>query len=164
MNGLCDDGAYCNGMETCTPGVGCANGPAPTCVDSNECTLDNCDEANDTCTHVENPAACDDGNACTDDACTPSGCTHLDTCGACCMLSGNCLDGVNFNECLNLPGDNSFLGFGSVCQGDADHDGADDACGVRDEIPTVSQWGLVVLSLLLLIGAKVRFAVWRQAA
>jgi hypothetical protein len=164
QNGLCDDGAHCNGVETCKPGVGCAAGLAPNCDDNIGCTLDSCDEANNKCLHIANVAICDDGQACTEDACTASGCLNLNTCGACCMNTGDCINGVNFAECMGLPGDNVFLGFGSVCRGDSDGDGADDACGVDGVIPTVSEWGLVVLALLLLIGAKVYFGTRRQAA
>ena len=80
------------------------------------------------------------------------------------MITGNCINGVNFAECMALPGENSFNGFGSVCMGDSNGDGADDACGVNPEIPTVSEWGLVILALLMLIGAKVYFGARRQAA
>jgi hypothetical protein len=164
QNSQCDDGAFCNGAESCKPGVGCVSGLAVSCADGSDCTIDSCDELNNKCRHVTDAAACNDGLACTEDACTPSGCTHTDECGACCLMTGNCMNGVNFAECMALPGENYFHGFGSVCEGDSDGDGADDICGVNGEIPTVSEWGLVVLALLLLIASKVYFGARRLAA
>jgi hypothetical protein len=49
-----------------------------------------------------------------------------------------------------------FQGVGSVCRGDADGDGLDDLCDI-DNIPTVSEWGLVIMTLLLLTCAKIYF-------
>ena len=48
-------------------------------------------------------------------------------------------------------------GAGSVCLGDSDANGVDDACELFEAIPTVSTWGLVVLTLCLLVGLKIRF-------
>ena len=60
----CDDGNVCNGVETCTAGV-CAPG---------------------------SPPACDDGSACTVDACDPrAGCTHRPAAG-CCTSDADCAD------------------------------------------------------------------------
>jgi len=65
--------------------------------------------------------------------------------GACCV-SGTCVDGVPESSCL--PGewtkDTLCADLDPPCSG-----------GV---IPTVSEWGLVVLALLLLVGAKVHFS------
>jgi hypothetical protein len=44
-----------------------------------------------------------------------------------------------------------------MCFGDTDGDGIDDACS-STAIPTVSEWGLLVLTLLFLIGGKARFS------
>ncbi|MGB2986512.1 MAG: hypothetical protein WBE26_11590, partial [Phycisphaerae bacterium] len=46
-------------------------------------------------------------------------------------------------------------GPGTVCLGDSNHNGEDDAC--EHPIPTVSEWGLVVIALLLLTGGKIYF-------
>ena len=48
-----------------------------------------------------------------------------------------------------------FLGVGSQCAGDQDRDGFDDACPRL--VPTVSEWGIVVLTLFLMVGSKLRF-------
>ncbi len=65
--------------------------------------------------------------------------------GACCLEFGGC-DVLSREECESLEG--SFAGAGSSCD-------SDDVC--TDAVPTVSAWGLVVLSLVLLTGAKITF-------
>jgi len=79
------------------------------------------------------------------------------------------------NACDNCPGDGGKVepgvcGCGIPDEGDADGDGfldcvdqcpgADDAVFAPEcvgAIPTVSQWGLLVLALLLMVGAKIYF-------
>ena len=108
---LCDDGAFCNGVETCHPTVGCLPGTAPECGDFVTCTIDACDEDIDDCAHTAddsvcndgllcnglevcnstsgceagNPFTCDDGIACTADACNEaaSSCEHTPIDSAC---------------------------------------------------------------------------------
>jgi hypothetical protein len=112
-NAACDDGLYCNGIETCVVAQGCLAGSAP-CVD-----LAHCDEVNDTCVSGEctTDGACDDGafcngtERCVDSLCvagTPpcdDACEHcneaLDTCQWCLFD----LDGSGFIG----PGDFSFF-------------------------------------------------------
>ncbi len=65
----CDDGLFCNGMETCDPLLGCLFGMPPDCDDLISCTIDECDENTDSCTHQANDAACNDGVCCTFDVC-----------------------------------------------------------------------------------------------
>jgi hypothetical protein len=138
----CDCIPDCSGAECGDDGCG---GSCGTCDDSLVCTDDAC--VGRTCEFT--PVVCDDGVACTDDACTePNGCsstpndancddglfcTGTETCsGAGCSSSGNpCPEGTTCNE---------------------DTDTCDSAV-----IPTVSEWGLVVMALLLLAGAKVYF-------
>ncbi|MBN2141736.1 hypothetical protein JW711_00245 [Candidatus Woesearchaeota archaeon] len=50
--GLCSDGVFCNGAETCGGVSGCLNATPLTCDDSNECTDNVCNEDLDVC---ENP-------------------------------------------------------------------------------------------------------------
>lgn len=57
---LCSNGLYCDGMEICDPLSGCLDGPDPDCDDDVECTIDSCDEPNDSCLHVPNPNSCSD--------------------------------------------------------------------------------------------------------
>ena len=47
----CDDGLFCNGVETCG-GAGCQAGTPVACDDGDTCTADACDEATDACAHV----------------------------------------------------------------------------------------------------------------
>ena len=47
------------------------------------------------------------------------------------------------------------MGSGTSCLGDSDDNGIDDLC--EPSIPTVSQWGLVVLTLLLMTMWKIYF-------
>ncbi len=52
----CNDGLYCTRGETCQSG-NCTGGQGVDCDDSDPCTIDTCDEANDTCENllVPNP-------------------------------------------------------------------------------------------------------------
>ncbi len=63
-DGSCDDGFYCNGAEACDAASGCHDGLAPDCDDQVICTLDQCDEAVDGCTHEPEHGACDNGLFC----------------------------------------------------------------------------------------------------
>jgi len=56
----CDDGLYCNGVETCVAGS-CQAGAVVNCSDGVACTTDSCDEAGDTCLHAD---ACTGGATC----------------------------------------------------------------------------------------------------
>jgi hypothetical protein len=48
---LCDDGAFCNGAETCNAETGCAVGVVPNCDDGNPCTIDTCSDQAASCLH-----------------------------------------------------------------------------------------------------------------
>jgi hypothetical protein len=82
-------------------------------------------------------AVCDDGNPCTQDRCTSARvCENLpEAAGATCDLDG-----------LACSRDE--------CDGAGNCVVIDDNCEV---IPTVSEWGMVVLALLLLVVAKIYF-------
>jgi len=87
----CGDSDVCNGNETCQSGV-CAAGSPLACNDGNACTADACDSA-DGCSHTT--ISCDDGNPCTADSCDSiSGCSHtlIEGCQAC-QSDGDCSDG-----------------------------------------------------------------------
>jgi hypothetical protein len=77
-NAVCDDGAYCNGSETCHPTLGCQAGTPVVCSDGVSCTVDTCDEATDSCTSAPSDALCDDGLYCNGvETCSPSvGCVN----------------------------------------------------------------------------------------
>ena len=63
-NALCNNGLYCDGVETCSATLGCQAGTAVNCADSIACTTDSCNETTDSCSHVPNDAACDNGLYC----------------------------------------------------------------------------------------------------
>jgi len=112
----CDDGSVCT-IDTCSPSVGCVfTGVADSlhvpCDDGLVCT------ANDTCRSgfcTGEQRICDDGDACTDDACEEgTGCVTVDNSGACddgdpCTVNTTCSAGEcgggneelcdDFNQC-----------------------------------------------------------------
>lgn len=114
----CDCVPDCAGAQCGDDGCG---GSCGTCDDGVACTDDAC--VGRTCESVPNNANCDDGLFCTGtETCSANGCSS----------SGNpCAEGL-------------------VCNEDTD------TCD-NPVIPTVSEWGLVVMALLLLAGAKVYF-------
>lgn len=88
-NGLCSNGSFCDGVETCSPTLGCRPGSAPNCNDGLTCTSDSCDEANDRCNNAPNNAKCSNGLFCDGaEVCTPGkGCQP--------GTPPNCNDGVS---------------------------------------------------------------------
>jgi hypothetical protein len=113
---LCDNGAWCDGSETCGGVVGCQAGTAPSCADTVACTTDACDEATDSCGHTANDALCNDG----------AWCNGAETCNvATGCVAGTTVD-CSWNNlaaiatCLNVPDSNPFTwdfftGFVSAC-------------------------------------------------
>jgi hypothetical protein len=59
---VCNDGLFCNGVETCSLG-GCVAGAAQ-CADGIDCTDDRCIEASDSCAHDPDDARCPLSNTC----------------------------------------------------------------------------------------------------
>jgi hypothetical protein len=75
MDGLCDDGLFCNGPEVCDAVTDCGAGTAPAVDDGIACTLDSCDEASDAVLHTPDASVCEDADICTTFVCDPlSGC------------------------------------------------------------------------------------------
>ncbi len=60
----CDDGAWCNGTETCDQVMGCLAGIPPTIDDGVVCTADFCDEVLQEVTHTAQDLLCDDDLYC----------------------------------------------------------------------------------------------------
>ncbi|MFH0874898.1 MAG: hypothetical protein V1859_03100, partial [archaeon] len=60
----CDDGLYCNGVESCDALTGCKNGVLPDINDNVSCTIDTCDETTDKITHLADNSKCLDGLWC----------------------------------------------------------------------------------------------------
>jgi hypothetical protein len=76
VNALCNDGQYCDGVETCSAALGCLPGTAPNCNDGLACSDDTCVEATDSCDHNFNAANCGSGMVCTASGCqTGQACT-----------------------------------------------------------------------------------------
>ena len=102
-------GGACGGARSCGPdGLSACSAPAPSpevpcngsdddcdgvtdedpCNDGQACTVDACQGG--TCVSTPVAGGCDDGLACTEDACGPSGCTHVPVDSTCAPLSGPC--------------------------------------------------------------------------
>jgi len=110
---VCNDGLFCNGVETCDGSGTCVAGTPVTCDDGNVCTDDSCDSVSG-CANANNTVACDDGDACTtSDTCAGGACSGIaETCDdsiACTVDSCNTANG-----CQNVPND-SLCGDGQTC-------------------------------------------------
>ena len=147
------------------------------CDDGVSCTLDRCEQMTGQCSHAPQDALCNDALFC-------NGEEHCDAATGCQPgLRPNCDDNVACTtdacsdaekSCTHTPND-AQCDNGLFCDGE---EFCDPALGCRlspppcsedqrcDEdahicepgrIPTVSTWGLVILTLLILVGAKVRF-------
>ncbi len=116
--GACDDFNPCTTVDLCYSGK-CTGGGPLVCNDGNACTKDACQAGFGCVYQALDVSACDDANPCTSDGCDPgSGCNHG-------YVSGVCNDN---NACTQ--GDSCKFG---VCKGDAvacDDNNActDDAC------------------------------------
>ncbi len=127
----CDDGAYCNGSETCNTGTGqCEAGTAPTCDNGDFCDgTETCNETSDSC-DPGTPPACDDGDFCngtetcneTTDSCdagTPPVCDD----GLFCNGTGTCNEVTDSCD----PGTPPNCDDGVGCTDDSCNEGTD-AC------------------------------------
>jgi N-acetylneuraminic acid mutarotase len=90
----CDDGIFCNGVETYDPETdACISGTYVDCSSvTDQCNTGICDETFDRCVAVPLPdtTACDDGDVCTED-------DHCDGMGSC---TGTLVSGVDWWEIL----------------------------------------------------------------
>ena len=87
----CDDGAFCNGAETCDLVSDCQAGPPPLLDDGVACTVDACDEVGDEVTHAPDPQLCDDADPCTAEMCDAiTGCSNppIPMCGPAVPVGG----------------------------------------------------------------------------
>ena len=127
-DGNCDDGAFCNGTETCDAVLDCQAGTAPNCNDGVGCTNDSCNETSDACDNNPDDGICDDG----------AFCNGAETCDAVsdCMVGAtpNCDDGVScttdscnetIDSCVNATDD-------AVCDNGLFCDGAETCDAVLD--------------------------------
>ncbi len=88
-DGLCDNGLFCDGVETCDALLDCQVGTAVDCADAVGCTVDACDEVNDVCVNTAVDALCDNALFC----------DGVETCDA--VL--DCLSGVAV-DCTDVVG------------------------------------------------------------
>lgn len=88
--------------------------------------------------------------------------TSCEAIGACCLCDGSCM--VTTQSSCEASG-GTLQGDGTWCIGDNNGNGINDTCEGRgaEPIPTVSAWGLVLMTLLLLVGAKICLARWHKA-
>jgi len=110
---VCSNGAYCDGAEVCDLVSGCQAGPAIVCSDGIFCTLDTCNEATDSCTHVANHGACNDFQYCNGvescdlvhgcEAGTPVDCNDGVACtvDSCDEVADVCSNSPNHGACSN---------------------------------------------------------------
>lgn len=86
----CEDGDKCTQKDHCVAGK-CESGTPLACQDSNPCSLDTCDKATGSCKYESVSAAvvCDDGLACTTEACNSvQGCSYA-------PVDSKCGDGLD---------------------------------------------------------------------
>jgi len=115
----CDDGKWCTVNDVCTAGV--CSGAARDCSDTVACTVDSCDETNDTCVNTPDNSYCDDGVYCNGaESCdatlgcqagTPVVCDDGNEC-----TTDSCNENIKACEYTNLP-DNTACTGGVCCSG-----------------------------------------------
>lgn len=122
---LCDDGQFCNGLETCDPDTGAcvALSACPPRVEG--CLIINgeCDEENDVCVDIIDDTLCDDGQFCNgQERCNPEtgACEAVSACpphveNDCLVINGLC-DEAN-DQCLDVL-DDDFCDDGDPCTDD----------------------------------------------
>jgi hypothetical protein len=129
------------------------------CDDTNACTTDTCNQANNTCVFTPS-GTCDDSNACTSDACNPAT-------GACTFTpTGACSDGnvCTSDACNPATGACEFTPTGTCddnnsCTVDACDPGTGQCTHTSTgtctplPIPTLSEWAQLGLALILTAGA-----------
>lgn len=143
-----NDGLHCNGDEVCDPGTGqcvstgipCAAPTSVCCEDTDLCVADCCSDQ-----------GCNDGDLCTTDQCVG---------GACVNASLNCADDgltCNGTEACD-PSSGRCVSSGFACPANQVCCKSTDSClDECPDIPTVSQWGLMAMALLLLTGARIYY-------
>jgi hypothetical protein len=142
----------------CIAGVGCGAAYFFSPYRDRDCNDNDIPDECEDCNANGIPDECDLAACTGDPSCAdrnhdsiPDGCEM----GACCDQGslGDCTDGLFQKEC-NCPRC-AWVEFSSCDEVDC----------ARESIPTLSAWGLAILSLLLLTGAKIRFGcMWRAGA
>jgi len=123
-DGLCSNGLFCDGSETCDPVLGCQAGTPVDCDDGIGCTVDTCDEAGDACSNLPDDLVCSNGVFCDGaEICNPAvGCESggdpcpglfCDEPGATCFecnVDGDCDDGLFCNGVETCDGGSCLAG------------------------------------------------------
>jgi len=95
----CDDGVYCNGVETCSATLGCVDGDTVECGDSFSCTDDTCDETSESCLNTKNDLSCTGDETCDPvNFVGPSGCGLAPGCND---IDGDGMDEFDLVECVH---------------------------------------------------------------
>ncbi len=118
-NADCDDGQSCNGMETCDASGRCRVGASIDCNDGVGCTVDSCDESDDSCDNIASNGLCDNGSWCDGSEtcdpvadCQPGADVDCND-GVSCTVD-SCNEGTH--SCDNIPS-NGLCDDGSWCDG-----------------------------------------------
>ena len=137
----CDDGLFCNGVESCDANTGCVSGALITCRDSVGCTVDTCNEELDACQydprdeHCTSTEICDPVNDCVP---RPECLDDQDCPGGMVCQNNKCIgtteepapmDGGDDGGMGDDGGDDGY-GDDGCCAGD---DGGDDGCCMGDD-------------------------------
>ncbi|MBT4165679.1 hypothetical protein HOE04_01425 [archaeon] len=134
----CDDGLYCNGVESCVDGS-CVDGSVINFDDRVGCTMDSCDEVNDVIVNVVDDGLCQNGDWCDgvescdavldcQDEVDPD-CSDVYSCSVDSCSEGSVV-GDNLGVC-----DYDTSGCGCLVDGDCDdsNDCTDDFCNAQRE-------------------------------
>jgi cysteine-rich repeat protein len=138
VGSACEDGEFCNGAETCDGAGVCQPGLPVDCDDGVTCTVDSCDEANDTCSNAPDDTFCDDQQFCNGaevcdlvNDCQPG--TPVD-----CSDGVGCTDDVcdeAADACVNDPNDANCPDDGLFCNGLEFCDAVNDCSSTGDPCP-----------------------------
>lgn len=168
--GVCEDAvlqAACNGAgDTFTANKSCGSDAAGTCTATRGAC---CDSLDGVCVNCQTAAQCAAANDAFDDPRTltlgvdcddparleDGGVSCPAATGACCVFDGTVVEGKSCTDNVTR------IGCGSDNDWYRDQTCTQVAC--TNAIPTVSEWGLVIMTLLLLAGAKVYFGRRREA-
>ncbi len=112
---VCDDGQFCNGVETCDTTLDCLPGSAVNCNDNDICTDDSCNEGTGACDNIFDPTndpscvlnVCGNGLVETGEQCDDGNTVDGDCCSALCTFEAagsTCDDGL-------------FCNTGEICDG-----------------------------------------------
>jgi hypothetical protein len=161
----CNDGAFCNGTDTCNGGV-CTHTAAP-------CGTQNCNEGPDTCGDCQGISDCDDGQGCTVDACNSGTCastmaadgTECDTDATFCNGVGTCASGTCGNiaepcdttteTCLEATDACAPAGTTPDATGPGDRDGGGGCCQ-SNRSPTSLTAPLLLLAVAFFVRRRRR--------